>query len=177
METGEQEILAKVRTLLALERNCLAEERTVLAELRTGLMLALIGPPASTVIAYILSLFPIETLLFDLFNIVFFSILTVLGIWMSFRSRFELHKIKRKKTLLNARKVAIAKSSKVVHDLLGDFLDIDERQRMSMRRELIFLMDPRRWSSANAYSIKLKSLFTRLAGILRRIFRVRKEQR
>jgi len=35
----EQEILAKIRTLLALERNYLAEQRTAFAEFRIGLAL------------------------------------------------------------------------------------------------------------------------------------------
>jgi len=54
-EPTEQEILAKLRTLLALERNYLAEERTALAEFRTGLALTVIAPAASTVHAYIFS--------------------------------------------------------------------------------------------------------------------------
>ena len=53
-EVKENEVVAKIRTLLALERNFLAEERTALAEFRNGLALAVIGPTVSTIIAYIL---------------------------------------------------------------------------------------------------------------------------
>ena len=95
VETGEQEILAKIRALLALERNYLAEERTALAEFRTGLTLALTAPPASTVVAYIFSVLPIESvLLFDLINFTFFAILTLVGVRMSLRSRSKLKKIR-----------------------------------------------------------------------------------
>jgi len=98
VEASEQEILAKIRTLLALERNYLAEERTALAEFRTGLALTVIGPTASTVIAYILSGFAIEKApLLDLLNLTFFGILTIIGIWTSFRSQSKLKKIRKKK--------------------------------------------------------------------------------
>lgn len=100
-EVNEQEVLAKIRTLLALERNYLAEERTAMAEFRNGLALTVIGPTMSTIIAYILSVFTVEkSILLDLLNFAFFSILTIVGIWISFRSQSKLRIIKKKRQLL-----------------------------------------------------------------------------
>jgi len=127
VEASEQEILAKIRTLLALERNYLAEERTALAEFRTGLALTLIAPAASTVVAYIFSTLPIEkSLLLDLLNFAFFSFLTILGIWTSFRSGSKLRKIRRKKKIIKNRETTIIQSSKAIHDLLCECIDLDD---------------------------------------------------
>ena len=126
VEASEQEILAKIRTLLALERNYLAEERTALAEFRTGLALTVIGPTASTVVAYILSVFAIEeALLLDLLNLTFFGILTIIGIWTTFRSQSKLKKVRKKKRIIKDRETAIAKTSKAVKDLLCDCINND----------------------------------------------------
>jgi uncharacterized membrane protein YidH (DUF202 family) len=118
----EQEILAKMRTLLALERNYMAEERTVLAEFRTGVTVALIAPSASAFIAYIFSVFPIRVIegipLLESLILTFLIILTAVGIWISFRSRSKLNKIKIKKKILKDRKVEVIRSSKAVCDLL-----------------------------------------------------------
>ena len=57
---SEQDIPARIRTLLALERNYRAEERTALAEFRTGLALALIGSPAGAFVAFIFPSIPTE---------------------------------------------------------------------------------------------------------------------
>ena len=114
-EAGEQEILAKIRTLLALERNYLAEERTAMAEFRTGLALTVIGPAASTVVALIFSDLTIEqAVLRDLLNFAFFSILTIIGIRTSFRSNSKLKKIRKKKKIIKDRETAIIKSSKAI---------------------------------------------------------------
>jgi len=125
-EAGEQEILAEIRTLLALERNYLAEERTALAEFRTGLALTVIGPTASTVVAYVFSVIPIEKiLLVELLNFTFFSILTIVGIWTSLRSQSTLKKIRKKKEIIKDREAALIKSSRAIHDLLRDCIDLD----------------------------------------------------
>jgi len=130
VETSEQEILAKIRTLLALERNYLAEERTELAEFRTGLALTVIAPAASTVIAYIFSSLELgHVLLFDLLNFTFFAILTVLGIWISFRSRSKLNKIRRKKMILKDRECEVIRKSKAVQDLLRDCIALDAKSK------------------------------------------------
>ena len=127
-EVNEQEVLAKIRTLLALERNYLAEERTALAEFRTGLALTLIGPAASTVLAYVLAGLPTEeAIIFDLLNFAFFSILTIIGIWTSIHSRSKLKMIRKKKRIIKDREVAMINSSKAIHDLLCDCIDIDEQ--------------------------------------------------
>ena len=128
-EKGEQEILARIRTLLALERNFLAEERTALADLRTGLTLALIGPPASAAVAYFISVFPLKIILFDVLNIMFFSALTIIGIRMCLRSQSELKQTRQKKKLLRAREAELVKNSKVAQDLLGDFLSLEKDWR------------------------------------------------
>ena len=124
---GEQEILAKIRTLLALERNYLAEERTELAEFRTGLALTVIAPAASTVIAYIFSHLQAErALLFDALNFTFFAILTIWGIWISFRSRSKLNKIRKKKMILKDRECEAMRESKAVQDLLRDCIALED---------------------------------------------------
>ena len=125
-ETTEQEILAKIRTLLALERNYLAEERTALAEFRTGLALTVIAPAASTVIAYTLSSLQVErALLFDSLNLTFFAILTIWGIWTSFRSHSKLNKIRKKKMILKDRECEVMRKSKAVRDLLHDCIALE----------------------------------------------------
>jgi uncharacterized membrane protein YidH (DUF202 family) len=130
VETSEQEILAKIRTLLAVERNYLAEERTELAEFRTGLALTVIAPAASTVIAYIFSSLELEhVLLFDLINFTFFAILTVWGIWISFRSRSKLDKIRRKKMILKDRECEVIRKSKAVQDLLRECIALDAKSK------------------------------------------------
>ena len=79
-EVNEQQVLAKVRTLLALERNYLAEERTALAEFRTGLALMFIGPTVGTIIAYVLSILAVDQSIFlDIINLTFFFDCNCLG--------------------------------------------------------------------------------------------------
>ena len=118
----EREILDKIRSLLALERNFLAEQRTVLAEFRTGLALALIAPPASTVIPYIISILQIEpVVLYDILNFTFFSILTVIGIWISYNSRKKLKKIESKLNTLKKRELELVKCCEAVDKLIGEF--------------------------------------------------------
>ncbi len=124
---SEQEILAKIRTLLAIERNYLAEERTELAEFRTGLSLTVIAPAASTVIAYVFSLLKVGyALLFDMLNFTFFAILTVWGIWTSFRSRSKLNRIRKKKMILKDRECEIMSKSKAVQDLLSECMNLED---------------------------------------------------
>jgi uncharacterized membrane protein YidH (DUF202 family) len=116
--------------LLALERNYLAEERTELAEFRTGLALTVIAPAASTVIAYMFSFLQVErVLLFDLLNFTFFAILTVWGIWTSFRSRSKLNKIRNKMNLKN-RECEVMKKSKADHDHLRDCIAEEDEHKM-----------------------------------------------
>ncbi|KON32196.1 MAG: hypothetical protein AC479_07795 [miscellaneous Crenarchaeota group-6 archaeon AD8-1] len=118
---NEMEILAKIRTLLALERNYLAEERTALAEFRTGLALAVIGPTISTIIAYIISFLELEASIFlDVVNIVFFSIVTIIGLWISYKSRIEFRKTRKKKIIIKKRILEISKSSKEILGILSD---------------------------------------------------------
>ena len=127
MVKTEQEILSTIRTLLALERNFLAEERTCLAELRTGLTLIVIGPSLSTFLAFIFTSFAFEkALLYDLANFTFFSILTIIGIRLSIRSRSKLKEIRRMKKALKERQSAITKSSKAVNELLGDCICLEK---------------------------------------------------
>ena len=95
MVKSELELLATIRTLLALERNYLAEERTCLAEFRTGLTLTVIGPTTSTIFAFIFSRLELgDILLYDIITFTFFSILTVIGVWMVIRSRSKLTKLR-----------------------------------------------------------------------------------
>ncbi len=121
-EVNEQEVLAKVRTLLALERNYLAEERTALAEFRTGLALMFIGPTVGTIIAYVLSILAVDqSIILDTINLTFFSIVTVLGVWIIFRSQSKLKIIRKKKKTIKRRIIEISKTSEEIYDLLFDF--------------------------------------------------------
>jgi uncharacterized membrane protein YidH (DUF202 family) len=120
----EQQVLAKIRTLLALERNFLAEERTALAQFRNGLALIVIGPTAITFIAYVLSVFTVgQSIALDVLNFAFFSVLIVVGIWISFSSQSKLKAIKKKKVAIKKRTIEISKSSKEIFDLLCDCVD------------------------------------------------------
>lgn len=125
-EVNEQEVLAKVRTLLALERNYLAEERTALAEFRTGLALMFIGPTVGTIIAYVLSILAVDqSIILDTINLTFFSIVTVLGVWIIFRSQSKLKIIRKKKKTIKRRLIEISKTSEEIYDLLFDFEEED----------------------------------------------------
>jgi len=129
-EVNEEEVLAKIRTLLALERNFLAEERTALAEFRTGLALLFIGPTVSTIIAVVLSVFPVDqSTFFDVLNFIFFSILIFFGVWTIFRSQSKLKIIRKKKITIKNRTIEISKSSKNVYDLLRNCVDDDILQK------------------------------------------------
>jgi uncharacterized membrane protein YidH (DUF202 family) len=130
VKPSEQEILAKIRTLLALERNYMAEERTALAEFRTGLALTVISPTASTIVAYIFSILPIEqATLLDILNFTFFSILTIIGIWTSIRSQSKLKTMRIKKKIIKDREATIIKSSKAIYDLLCDCIDLKDETK------------------------------------------------
>ena len=121
-DSNQQEVLAKVRTLLALERNYLSEERTALAEFRTGLALMFIGPTVGTIIAYVLAVFAVDqTIILDIINLTFFSIVTVLGVWIIFRSQSKLKRIRKNKTTIIKRIIEISKTSKDIFDLLVDY--------------------------------------------------------
>lgn len=125
-EVNEREVLAKVRTLLALERNYLAEERTALAEFRTGLALMFIGPTVGTIIAYVLSILAVDqSIILDTINLTFFSIVTVFGVWIIFRSQSKLKIIRKKKKTIKRRIIEISKTSEEIYDLLFDYEEED----------------------------------------------------
>ena len=126
LEKNEQETLSILRTLLALERNFLAEERTCLAEFRTGLTLSVLGPTIGTILAYLFSSLALqEALLYDLINLVVFSIVTILGLRMTLRSRSKLQEIRKMKHALKMRQTQITQSSTTINDLLGDCICLD----------------------------------------------------
>jgi uncharacterized membrane protein YidH (DUF202 family) len=126
MVQNEQGTLLVLQTLLALERNFLAEERTCLAEFRTGLTLTVLGPTIGTVLAYIFSSLALqEALLYDLINLIVFSIITILGLRMTLRSRSKLKEIRKMKSTLKTRQSKIVQNSTMINDLLGDCLCLD----------------------------------------------------
>ena len=126
MDQKEQDSLAILQTLLALERNFLAEERTCLAEFRTGLGFTVLGPTIGTILAYLFSSLALEDVfLYDLMNFIFFSIITVLGIWITLHSRSKLKKIRNLKKSLKVRQSDIIKTSKSITNLLGDCICLD----------------------------------------------------
>ena len=118
--SSEQEILAKIRTLLAVERNYLAEERTALAEFRTGLTIALVSPPAISLLRYIFKGIPNFNLIFTVVLYLGFVFLTVIGIWISIMSRLKLKKIRRKIQLLKDRQLKVMKDSDELCSLFED---------------------------------------------------------
>ena len=123
-EINESEVLAKIRTLLALERNYLAEERTALAEFRTGLALAVIGPTGGTIMAFLISIFALEqSRILDILNFTFFIIITIIGIWISYKSEINLKKLRKKKAIIKNRMLEASKSSKEIFSLLSDWYD------------------------------------------------------
>ena len=123
-ETNESEVLAKIRTLLALERNYLAEERTALAEFRTGLALAVIGPTVGTLMVFLISIFALEQSRFlDILNFAFFIIITIIGIWIAYKSEIRLKKLRKKKAIIKNRMLEASKSSKEIFSLLSDWYD------------------------------------------------------
>jgi uncharacterized membrane protein YidH (DUF202 family) len=126
MDQAELDTLSVLRTLLALERNFLAEERTCLAEFRTGLTLTVLGPTMGTFLAYLFSSLTLEeALLYDLINLIIFSIVTIMGLRMALRSRSKLQEIRKMKNALKTRQTEISQSSKVINDLLGDCICLD----------------------------------------------------
>ncbi|MCG3261060.1 MAG: DUF202 domain-containing protein [Candidatus Heimdallarchaeota archaeon] len=123
-EINESEVLAKIRTLLALERNFLAEERTALAEFRTGLALAVIGPTVGTIMVFLISIFALEQSRFlDILNFTFFIIITIIGIWIAYKSEINLKKLRKKKVIIKDRMLEASKSSKEIFSLLSDWYD------------------------------------------------------
>ena len=126
-ETGEQEALAEIRTLLSLERTYLSKERTTLSEFRTGIALILAIPPAVTIFSYVFSLIPMERIfLFDLPIFAFLAVLAVMGIWIILSSRSKLKKVREKKKILRDREVEVMRSSKAVYHLLYDCITLDD---------------------------------------------------
>lgn len=121
--SSEQEILARIRTLLALERNYLSEERTALAEFRTGLTLALVSPPAISLFSYLFDVLNLS-LAFGGFLYLAFGFLTVLGIWISVMSRLRLKKIQQKIQLLKDRQLKVMKDSDAICSLLEDCIKL-----------------------------------------------------
>lgn len=120
----QQELLARIRTLLALERNYLSEERTALAEFRTGITLALVSPPAISLVHFLMegvshlnSFIPVSLYLV-------FVTLTIIGIWMSVMSRLRLAKIRQKIRLLKERQLHVMKESNELCNLLEDCINL-----------------------------------------------------
>jgi uncharacterized membrane protein YidH (DUF202 family) len=102
-------------------------ERTALAEFRTGLALTFIGPTVSTIIAYVLSVFTVDqTIVLDVINLTFFSILTILGCLDNFSFTIQINNNQKEEKTINKHIIKINKSSKNVYDLLFDYLEDDE---------------------------------------------------
>ncbi len=118
--SSEQEILARIRTLLALERNYLSEERTALAEFRTGLTLALVSPPAISLVHVFFGDISHSNFIFPIILYLVFILLTAIGIWSSVMSRLRLNKIRQKIQLLKVRQLSVMKDSKELCSLLED---------------------------------------------------------
>ena len=118
--SSQQELLARVRTLLALERNYLSEERTALAEFRTGLTLALVSPPAISLVHFIFEGMTHLHTIVPIVSYSIFALLTIIGIWISVISRLRLTKIRQKLQMLKERQLHVIKDSQELCDLLED---------------------------------------------------------
>jgi uncharacterized membrane protein YidH (DUF202 family) len=118
--SSDQEILAKIRTLLAIERNYLSEERTALAEFRTGLTIALVSLPAVSLVHYFFEAIPNTNPIFAVLLYLSFAVLTVIGIWISMKSRLKLKKTRQKIWLLKDRQLKVMKDSNELCSLLED---------------------------------------------------------
>lgn len=124
---SEQEVLAIIRTLLALERNYLAMERTGLAQLRTGLALALIGPSATTVLAYILNFTPFtEPFYIELVAYAFFVIVAFFGIWITYNAYKDVKKIRLVIVKIRAQELDFAEKSTNLSVLIKDIVNKDQ---------------------------------------------------
>ena len=118
--SSQQELLARIRTLLALERNYLSEERTALAEFRTGLTLALVSPPAISLIHFLFEGITNLNAIVPMIIYLIFVLLTIIGIWISVMSRSRLRNIRRKLEMLKQRQLHVMKNSQELCDLLED---------------------------------------------------------
>jgi uncharacterized membrane protein YidH (DUF202 family) len=123
---NEQEVLAVIRTLLALERNYLAVERTQLAQLRTGLTLALIGPPAAATFAYVQILVP-EAFYLEWVASSFLVILTVVGVWMSYKAYVGLKVTRKMQKQIRMREVEISGKSEAINAVLYDIIGQEKK--------------------------------------------------
>jgi len=78
----------------------------------------------------VLSLFAADqSIILDVLNFTFFSILTIIGIWTSFQSQAKLKKIRKKKLTIKKRTLEISKSSKAIYSLLCDCVDDESVQK------------------------------------------------
>jgi uncharacterized membrane protein YidH (DUF202 family) len=118
---NEQDVLSVIRTLLALERNYLAVERTQLAQLRTGLTLALIGPPATATFAYV-QIFVHGAFYLEWIASSFLAILTVVGVWMSYKAYSSLKVTRKIQKEIRIRELEISGKSEAINALLHDIL-------------------------------------------------------
>ena len=118
--SSEQDLLARIRTLLALERNYLSEERTALAEFRTGLTLALVSPPAISLIHFLFEGITSLNIIFPTTIYSIFVLLTIIGIWISVMSRSRLKNIRQKLQMLKERQLHVMKDSPELCDILED---------------------------------------------------------
>jgi uncharacterized membrane protein YidH (DUF202 family) len=118
--SSQQELLARIRTLLALERNYLSEERTALAEFRTGLTLALVSPPAISLIHFLFEGIALLNAIVPMLVYSIFILLTIIGVRVSITSRSRLRNIRRKLEMLKRRQLHVMKNSQELCDLLED---------------------------------------------------------
>ncbi|MHA1521416.1 MAG: hypothetical protein ACTSRK_14625 [Promethearchaeota archaeon] len=122
-KVAENNILARMRTLLALERNYLAEERTQLAQFRTGIALTLFGPTSSAIY------FPwsvsqnIPTWI-SIIIIISFTSITGIGLYWIIKASSILKNLRMKKKFVKQRELDLIEENQDVKDLLANCLDI-----------------------------------------------------
>jgi uncharacterized membrane protein YidH (DUF202 family) len=121
LNLSDQDILAEIRTLLAVERNYLAIERTQFAQLRTGVAVSFTGPPAAGAIGYLLTYFK-EATVVSYAVYASLGLLTVWGIWVTYRAYTGLRKTRKALQEIVKAEVYAAKKSEKIDDLMNHFL-------------------------------------------------------
>ena len=64
----------------------------------------------------------------NILSFVLFASLVVCGIWMIFRSRSKLNRIRKDKRRLKARECEFVRKSETIHDLVNECIILDEEE-------------------------------------------------
>ncbi len=124
IDSLENNILARMRTLLALERNYLAEERTQLAQFRTGIALTLFGPTSSA-IYFPSSLSQDMPIWISIIILISFVIITGIGLYWILKANSILRTLRKKRKFVKTKELDLIGKNQDVKDLLMECIDLD----------------------------------------------------